>query len=99
MTAALLLGEDVGLSLELGVRLHGAGLAQHLAALDLFALGAAQEATDVVAGLALIKQLAEHLNAGHDGLGRRLDAHDLDFFADLDHAALDAAGADRAAAG
>src|SRR5581483_122191 len=75
-----------------------AGLAQHLAALDFLALGAAQQATDIVAGLALIEQLAEHLDAGDDGLLRRTDADDLDFLADLDDAALDAAGAHRAAA-
>src|SRR5581483_4120061 len=99
VAAAFLLGEDVGLGLELGVRLDRAGLAQHLAALDLLALGAAQQAADVVARLALIKKLAEHLDAGDHGLERRADADDLDFLADLDDAALDAAGAHRAAAG
>ena len=99
MTAALFLGEDVGFRLELGVRLDRAGLAQHLAALDFLALGATQQAADVVAGLALVEQLAEHLDAGDDRLLRRLDADDLDFLADLDDAALDAAGAHGAAAG
>ena len=41
---------------------------EHLAALDFLALGAAQQAADVVAGLALVEQLAEHLDAGDDGL-------------------------------
>jgi hypothetical protein len=45
-----------------------------------------------------IEQLAEHLDAGHHGLGQP-DADDLDFFAHLDHAALDAAGHHGAAAG
>src|SRR5213080_3170790 len=40
---ALLLLEDVHLGLELGVRRDRPGLAQHLAALDLLALGAAQQ--------------------------------------------------------
>src|SRR6476469_9221856 len=35
--AALLLGQDIGLSLELGVRLDRAGLAQYLPTLDLLA--------------------------------------------------------------
>ena len=55
MTATLVLGEDVGLGLELGVRLHRARLAQHLTALDVLTLGAAQQRADVVAGLALVE--------------------------------------------
>ena len=76
-----------------------ARLAQHLAALDVFALGAAQQHADVVAGLALVEQLAEHFDARADGLLDRADADDLDFLADLDDAALDAAGDHGAAAG
>src|SRR6476620_11008219 len=92
VAAAFVLGENVDLAGEVGVRLDGAGLAQHLAALDVFTLGAAQQDTDVVAGLALVEQLPEHLDAGAGGLLGVLDADDLDLFADLDHAALDAAG-------
>src|SRR5207237_1229596 len=62
-----------------------------------FTANAADERADVVAGLALIEQLAEHLNAGDDGLAGVLDADDLDFLADLDDAGLDAAGDDRTA--
>src|SRR5271166_6205836 len=58
VASALLRLEHVDLGLELGVRCDGAGLAQHLAALDLLALGASQEAADVVAGLALVEDLA-----------------------------------------
>ena len=39
------------------------GLGQHLAALDLVALDAPQQAADVVARLALVEQLLEHLDA------------------------------------
>ena len=53
---------------------------------------------DVVAGLALVEQLLEHLDAGDDDLAGRLDADQLDLVADLDDAALDAPGGDRAAA-
>src|SRR5438128_2244499 len=56
MTAALFLGQDVSLSLELGVRLDRTRLAQDLTALDFLALGTAEQRTDVVAGLALIEQ-------------------------------------------
>ena len=48
---------------------------------------------------ALIEQLAEHLDAGDHRLGGVADADDLHFVADLDDAALDAAGDHRAAAG
>src|SRR4029077_912134 len=89
VAAALLLGKDVGLCLELGVRLDRAWLGQHLATLHSFTIHAAQQAADIVAGLTLIEQLAEHLDARHYGLGRRPDADDLHLLTDLDHTALD----------
>src|ERR1700683_719570 len=49
---ALVLGQDVHLRLELGVRGVGARLDDDLAALDLVALGAAKEQAGVVARLA-----------------------------------------------
>src|ERR1700733_6058142 len=98
VTAALFLGQDVSLGLELGVRLDRTRLAQHLTALDFLALGTAQQRADVIAGLALIEKLAEHFDAGDDGLLGIAKANDLDFLADLDDAALDAAGDDGAAA-
>src|SRR3977135_1734660 len=94
--AALFLGEDVDARVELGVRLDRAGLGQHLAALDLLALDAAQQAADVVARLAGIQQLVEHLDAGHDGLARVVDAAPLEFLVVLALAALDPSGDDRA---
>src|ERR1700736_6436410 len=94
--ATLLLGQDVDLRLELRVRLDRAGLGQHLAALDLLALDAAQQAADVVARLAGIEQLVEHLDAGHDRLAGVVDADHLDFLVDLDLATLDPAGHHRA---
>ena len=76
------------------------GLGEHLAALDLLALHASQQAADVVARLPVVEQLAEHLDAGHDRLVRlRVDADQLDLVADVDLALLDAAGRDGAAAG
>src|SRR3954468_204063 len=88
VTAALLLLQDVDLGLVLGVRGDGARLAEDLPALDLLALGAAQEAADVVAGLALVEDLAEHLDTGHHRLGGVLDADDLDLVAGVDDALL-----------
>ena len=99
VAAALLLLEDVDLGLELGVRRDRPRLAQHLTALDLLALGAAQQAADVVAGLAAVEDLAEHLDAGDDGARRLLDADDLDRVAGVDDPLLDTARRDGAAAG
>src|SRR5437763_955126 len=92
VTAALLLGQHIDLRIELGMRLDRAGLRQHLATLDLLALDAAQQAADVVARLARIQQLVEHLDAGYDRLAGRVDADHLDLFVDLDLATLDPAG-------
>src|SRR5919202_820163 len=78
VAATLLLLQAVHLGLELGVRRDRAGLAQHLSALDVLALGAAEQAADVVARATLVEDLAEHLDAGDDGgVGLRLDADDL----------------------
>src|SRR6266851_1640510 len=96
VAATLLLGEDVDLRLELGVRLDRSGLGQDLTALDFIALDTAQQAADVVARLAGIEQLVEHLDTGHDRLAGVVDADHLDLFVDFDLAALDAAGHDRA---
>src|SRR5262249_27627136 len=73
-------------------------LAENLPALDLLALRTAEEAAHVVAGLALVEDLAEHLDARHDRVRRVLDADDLDRVARVDDALLDAARRDRATA-
>src|ERR1700758_4148801 len=91
VAAAFVLGQDIDLAREVRVRLDRVRLAQHLATLDVFTLGAAQQDTDVVAGLALVEQLAEHFHARAGRLLRRRDADDLDFLADLDDAAFDTA--------
>src|SRR5262245_11838594 len=99
MAAAFFLRQDVDIAFELGVRRDAAGLGEHLAALEAVALDAAEQDADVVAGEAELERLVEHLDARHDGLlGFLHEADDLDFVADLDLAALDTAGADRAAA-
>src|SRR5438034_10791931 len=82
------------------VRGDGARLAEHLPALDLLALDAAQQAADVVAGLPLVEDLAEHLHAGDDGRADlRVDAHDLHRVARVHDALLDAPRGHPAAAG
>jgi predicted RNA-binding protein with RPS1 domain len=45
----------------------------------------------------LIEQLAEHFNAGNNRLNRVFKTNDLDFFADLNNAALDTTGNNRTA--
>src|SRR4029078_4282962 len=79
----------VALCGELGVGLDGARLGEDLAALDLLALDAPDEAADVVAGATLVEELLEHLDAGDDDLAGRLAPDQLDLVADLDDAALD----------
>src|SRR3954462_3545366 len=91
--ATLVLAQDVDLRLEVGVRRRGAGLDDDLAALDVLALDATQEQTDVLTGLTLVEQLAEHLDAGDGGGGLALlDADDIDGLVDLQDTALDPAG-------
>src|SRR6266568_2450132 len=97
---ALVLGQDVDLRLELGVRGVGARPDDDLAALHLLALDAAKQQPGVVTGLALVEDLVEHLDAGHRRLlVLLLDADDLDLVAGVDDAALDPAGHHGAAAG
>src|SRR3954466_11163941 len=100
VTTTLVLREDVDRALEVRVRGDRTRLHDDLAALDVLALDAAQQQTHVVAGLALVEQLAEHLDAGDGGLGRRrADADDLDLLRHLDDAALHTTGDDGAATG
>ena len=100
MTAALILGQHVHLTDEVGVRMNGVGLRKHLTALDLVALHTAEQNARVVARLGGVQGLVEHLNAGDDhGTGLVHQADDLDGVADLDLTALNAPGGDRAAAG
>src|SRR6476661_4279149 len=101
VTATLVLGQAVDVRVELGVRGDGTRLHHDLAALDVLALGATKEQADVLASATLVEELAEHLDTGDGGLGRRagVDADDLDLLVDLEHTALDAAGDDRATTG
>ena len=69
-----------------------------LAALDVLALDPSQKKPDVVAGLALVQELAEHLDARDDHFPGVTDPEDLDLFADLHDPALDPPRGDGAAA-
>src|SRR6478735_10104076 len=88
VTATFVLRQHVDFGAELGVRVDRAGLGQDLATLDAVTRSAAQQRADVVAGLAAVEQLAEHLDAGDDGLRGRPDADDFYLVADVHGAAL-----------
>src|SRR4029453_4563975 len=88
--AALVLREHVDLGVEAGVRRDRAGLREHLAALDLLALDAAEQWPRVAAGLRRVERFLEHLDTRDDRLLHLLvDADDLDLVTDLDLALLD----------
>src|SRR5688572_2725410 len=82
VATALLLLQHVDLGLELLVRGDRPRLGQHLAALDLLALDAAEQEADVVTRPALVEQLAEHLDARAGRLLGVAEADDLDVLAD-----------------
>src|SRR3546814_13157085 len=83
VTPALFLRQHVALALEPLVRRDRTRLRQDLTTLHVLALRAAQQAAHIVARLALVPKLAEHLHAGPDRLRRVLHARALDFTADL----------------
>ena len=58
--------QDIDLAGEMLVRFDRTWLGQHLAALDVFTLGAAQQQTDVVAGLTLVQQRSEERRVGKE---------------------------------
>ena len=68
MTATLLLGQNVNLTGELGVRMNGTGLSKNLTSFDLVPLNATEQSADVVAGLSAVKELAEHFDTGNNDL-------------------------------
>ena len=100
MTAAFVLGQNVNLTGELGVRMDGAGLGQDLTSFDGLLVNAAEQSADVVASFCVIHQLVEHFDVGDDGLLLLVgQANDLNRLVLLDDATLDTTGSDSAAAG
>ena len=100
VTATLLFLQDVDLSLELGVRGDRAGFGDYHTTLYLLLVDTAEEQTYVVAGLALVEQLAEHLDTRTGrSQGLLLETYDLDGIADVDDTGFDTARYDGTAAG
>ena len=100
VTAALILGKDVDLAMELGVGMNGTGLSKNLAALDLVLGDTTEKGADVVAGLCVVEELAEHLDTGNGGLtGLVHKADDLDLIVHLNNATLNSTSSDGAASG
>src|SRR5690606_29266939 len=69
---------------------------QNLTTLNSILVNAAQQAAHVVASLALVQKLPEHLDARHNRLLRLAKADDLNLVANLDHTALNTARHNRA---
>ena len=99
MTAALILGKDVNLTLELCVGMNGTGLCKNLTSFDLCSLNAAEKSTDVVAGLGIVEELAEHFDTCNDCLSLFVcETDDFNFLTELELSALDSACGNCAAA-
>src|SRR4029077_5933169 len=79
VTAAFLFAQHVNFRLKFLMWRDGAGLRDHLAALDLLFLQAAQQNADVIARTRFIEKLAEHFDVGRNRLGGRTNTYELDF--------------------
>ena len=89
MPTTFVLGEDVDLCLELGVRSDAAFLGQHLSTVHFFLLGTTKQRTDVVAGLPLIESLLEHFDPSAGGQKSVLDPDDFNFVTGLENSSFD----------
>src|SRR5699024_398927 len=78
MTTALILVQNIGLSLKTRVRRDRTRLRQNLTALHIITPNTAQQSPDVVTRLTLIQKLAEHLNTSDNRLPGRTKTNDLD---------------------
>ena len=100
MTAAFFLGQNVNLTLELGVGLDGVGSCENLSALNVLLSNATEQSADVVACFCVLELLVEHLGTGNGGLGDLvLQADNLNLVANLNTATLNTSGGNGATAG
>src|SRR5581483_8774696 len=86
---AFVLPQDVDLTLELLPRLDRARSGDHLTSLDLVALDASQQQTDVLSSFALLQRSVERLDAGADAGQDIAQAQDFNLLPDGDDALLD----------
>ena len=90
VTSTLFLLEDVDLSLEVLVRSDRARLGDNLTSLDFLLVDTTEEKTNVVSGLTLIEELAEHLDTCYNGVLRSVaEAYELNRIVDVDGTGLD----------
>ena len=100
MTSAFFLGQNVHLALELGVRMNGAGLRQNLSALDFISLDTTEQSADVIAGLSIVQNLAEHFDTGNNGLLLLVSqANDFNFLTSLQLSTLNSTSGNSTTAG
>ena len=80
--------------------MNGAGLGENLSALDLVALYAAKQSTDVITGHSLVEGLTEHFETGANDLSLLLGkTNDFNFLADLKGTTLNTTGSNSTTAG
>src|SRR5580698_7192953 len=96
VSSTFFFGQNVNLSLELGVRRNRSRLRQHHAALDIFLRNTAQQEAGVVARHTFVQLLLEHFDARDYRLARVAEAYDFYFLAHLHLATLDTPGHHRA---
>jgi len=99
ITTTLIFAQKVHLSLECSMWLDRTRLCKHLAPLDVLAFDTAKQYTTILTRRSLFQQFAKHFDSCTGGLGRVFDTDELDFFLDLNDAALDLTGYDSAPPG
>jgi hypothetical protein len=98
VSSAFFLAQDVDLALELRAGSDRLGSCDHLAALNLVGLDAAQQHPDVLSSLAPIQRPVERLDGGANAVDQLTQAENLDRLTDADHPLLDLARRHRASA-
>ena len=92
VTSTLFFLEDVDLSLEVLVRSDRAWLGDNLTSLDFLLVDTTEEKTNVVSGLTLIEELAEHLDTCYNGASWSVtETYELNRVIDVDCTGLDTA--------
>ena len=100
MTAALFLGQNVNLTLELGVRGNRTRLSQNLTSFDLVTSNTTEQSTDVIAGFCIVQKLSEHLDTGYNNFSGFVgQTNDFNFVRHVQLTSLNSTGSNRTTAG